>query len=335
MLKCLLAVAFILMVASAQASIPLLDFNNPQVASQWNGLECAVVQIQDSPGIRFNVPTRNNEDEWPGTSIAFDSGKGYVTNNWSRYGTFVFKVGITDSNAPNPTCLSVELRDKRDENGALTNFAITPGKITSLSINLSEMPINLSHVEEIVFISTKPSNRFTVTLMDLYLMDKVVSEPVYEYQPPIVVIERPYVYYRPIIVIERPIVYRRPIVYCRPIVIHPRPQIIIHHWPRNDHYTSHDYRRDRNSDRDRSRYQPKPPVFKKGGSLNQIPDTRKPIIIPKNPRDARGPIMRPNPPVNRGPVVRPHNPPATRGPITRSKPRGPITGPPANQQNRK
>jgi hypothetical protein len=313
------------MVASAHASIPLLDFNNPQVASQWNGLECAVVQIQDTPGIRFNVPSRNNEDEWPGTSIAFDNRKGYATNNWSRYGTFVFEVVITGSNAPNPTCLSVELRDKRDESGALTNFVITPGKITSLSINLSEMPINLSHVEEIVFVSTKPSNRFTVTLMDLYLMDKVVyqaPEPVYEYQPPIIVIERPIVYRRPIIVIERPIVYRRPIVYCRPIVIHPRPQIIINHWPRNDHYTSPDYRRDRNSDRDRdrSRYQPRPPVLKRGGLLDKIPATRKPIIAP-NPRNVRGPIMRPSPP-------------ATRGPITRSNPRGPITGSPVNQQNR-
>jgi hypothetical protein len=326
MLKCLLAVAFILMVTAAYTA-PLLDFTNPKIVNQWEGLECTTVQIQNTPGIRFNVPTwTEGQDPWPGVSIAY--GRGYSIKNWSRYGKFAFEVLISGNNPPNPTDLAVELRDNQEPRGAITHFNLKPGQINAIELNFENAPIDLNNVKEIAFFCTRPINHFNVTLMNLSLFPADPPEPVYEQPTPIIIIEE-----RPVIIIEE-----------RPVIINPWPPIIINPWPRNDHYTSPDYRRgfayrrgldyrrDNDWDRDQRRYQPRPPVFNRGGGLlDQVPVTRKPIIIAPNPHDVRGPIIRSNPPVNRSPVVRPNNPPATRGPITRPNHRGPITGPPANQ----
>ncbi|MCE5237452.1 hypothetical protein LLH23_03060 [bacterium] len=172
----------------AQAAVSLLD---PANLGLWSGLKVTAATLDGQPAMQFTFPKYvPGQNEWPAVYLKHEEGKGYSLSDWSHHALISFDVRTDSEKAAD---VALELRAEANRNGWATHYPIAPGKTNHIAVALSDLPrdFGLTHVQEIVFFTTRPAAAYTVTIANLRV------EP--GEKPPLATVSLAYPNYRQII----------------------------------------------------------------------------------------------------------------------------------------
>lgn len=158
--------------APARRSLIIADFETPESIALWSGLKCEQTDAHASSGkhaLKVAFPKwEKGMNEWPAIYLAYADGKGYPTTNWSGYETLAFDAWVKGDKGQ---AMSIELRDKKGQNGTTTAFTVEPGEVNHGELPLADAAagLDLRNIEEVVFFATRPSQACTITIDNVRL----------------------------------------------------------------------------------------------------------------------------------------------------------------------
>lgn len=146
----------------AKTPVTLCDPGKPDA---WTGLKVTAARLEGQPAMQFSFPKyEQGQNEWPAVYRTCDAGQ----MDWSHHAIVAFDASTSSDQAED---LALELRGVANQNGVTVHQPILPGKTNHIAIVLADLApqVDLEHIEEIVFFTTRPLRGHTVSIANFRL----------------------------------------------------------------------------------------------------------------------------------------------------------------------
>ncbi len=162
---------------TARPTTPLLlaDFEKAGSEALWRGVAAertATRAAEGQYGLSFEISRwEEGREPRPGVRLAFAGGRGFPTQDFSRYAALALDVWV-EGDAP--ARLGLKLLDEKGEDSWTQHTELQPGKWNQIVLEMAEAgaDCDVHHVAEVVLYALRSTNRFTAVIDNLRLLPK-------------------------------------------------------------------------------------------------------------------------------------------------------------------
>jgi hypothetical protein len=158
----------------ATSPLTLMSFEQPDAASVWAGMKCAISTNNASEGksalaIHFPKWDGGKDNQWLQACVSWGNGKGYAEQDWSHYGKLRFD-GWVDGQEKLDICL--ELHGQKEGVSFTKELVVNPGEKNTFEFSLEDVGavVDLKSVQSFGIYGIRPTRDAVLTIDNVTLL---------------------------------------------------------------------------------------------------------------------------------------------------------------------